>query len=104
MKRQKLPNLPKPPAPNTKVTIVRRGVWGFSDDGSSGRETLVLRATVVRMPRRGEIAVRVISKGSTYRFVVRRNKEGRTWARGWDTPEADALRTVVALSAVDPQA
>lgn len=29
---------------------------------------------------------------------VRRQDEGITWARGWDTPEANALRTSVALS------
>lgn len=36
--------------------------------------------------------------GARWEVVVQFADEGRTWARGWDTPAADALRAAVALT------
>lgn len=31
-------------------------------------------------------------------YTVRRNREGQTWARGWEGPAVDALRAALAMS------
>lgn len=43
------------------------------------------------------------SEHRRFRGTVRRRDEGVVWARGWDTPAANALRTAIALG-MDPMA
>lgn len=47
--------------------------------------------------RRGAFTVKWGEDNFTYHYTVRRRDEGKTWARGWDTPASNALRTVATL-------
>lgn len=46
---------------------------------------------------RGRVSARSIGIGASVRGTLLRRQEGRTWAVGWDTPEAAVLSAEVAL-------
>lgn len=106
VKRQKHPNLPAPPREHDKV-IILAPVQEFLLSGM--RRYRLVEGTVhrgygrvfaVRYPleKPVDITYPATKKVIHGRYTVRRRDEGRTWARGWDTPAANALRTVVALA------
>ena len=96
MKRVKRPHglLPKVPEKGEKIVVL-------------GPNDVVFRAYVRRATggrkiehrRAGSFPIETTDKvlGQSRGGTVRRRGEGLTWARGWDTPEADALRVAVAL-------
>lgn len=91
MKRVKNPlgMLPKAPQKGDKITIVlsitgpAKAIVRRSTGGRKIELKLSASFTAETLSRRGE--------------TVRRRDEGITWARGWDTKEADALRVACAL-------
>lgn len=102
MKRVKRPHglLPKAPQKGDKITVVCPE-WPLGT--SLPYRALVRRATGSRRiehRRVGAFSTEVVENmlGGSRNGTVYRKDEGITWARGWDTPEANALRTFVALS------
>jgi hypothetical protein len=93
MKRVKRPHglLPKAPQKGDKITVIVEGV---------AMQTLVRRSTGARKIEHGRAKSFRISGsylGTKHGGTVYRKDEGISWARGWDTKEADALRVAVAL-------
>jgi len=91
VKRVKRPHglLPKAPQKGERiVAVVHRAVaQGRVQTASGGRN----------IKRKGLYIVYGVTTPQRVHGIVRRKDEGVTWARGWDTKEADALRVAVAL-------
>lgn len=98
MKRVRRPHglLPKVPEKGAHITV-RYGheavVQARVRKASGGREIQWRGLLSTLLPA-------IVSTARAYRVGgnVRRRDEGLTWARGWGTPEACALRVTVALS------
>lgn len=93
MKRVKSPHdsLPKAPQKSDKITVVIEGrAIQMRVRRSTGARKIELR-------RDGQFAIGGSYLGTKHGGTVYRKDEGLTWARGWDTKEADALRVAVAL-------
>ena len=85
--------LPKAPQKGEKITVV---------GPSSVHHAYVRRATggrKIEHRRAGVFNIELTSRepGQPRNGTVYRKDEGITWARGWDTKEADALRVAVGL-------
>lgn len=95
MKRVKnsLGNLPEAPQKGDKITVVgpRNIHRAFVRRATGGRKIELRRVGAFNI----EVTGRVFEQSRN--GTVYRKDEGITWARGWDTKEADALRVAVGL-------
>lgn len=71
-----------------KITVVTTG-FGGEIVGTA-------RARVIHA-HRGRVSARSIGHATSITGTLYRRHEGRTWARGWDTPEAATLEAEIAL-------
>lgn len=79
--------------PGERITVVVETWDGEAPTSTWGRQ--LFRARVTRTGR-GIVTYVNVDGGQAGR-AVRRRDEGRTWARGWDGEDADALRATYLL-------
>jgi hypothetical protein len=73
----------------------------FASALSPERVTIVARAKVFSLTSNGAALIcQFVDSlaGSEFTRIFSLDDEGKTWARGWNTKAANALRTVTALS------